>query len=64
MSKSLRRGCAAAGRRRGAVLVSLAALDGNVAARFKAIVIINEWAETLTPLLETGATVSGSGFRY
>ncbi len=37
---------------------------GNVAARFEAVVTINELTEALTPLLDAADTDSGSEFNY
>lgn len=38
--------------------------EGNIAAKFEAVVTMDELTEALTPLLDTGDTDSGSGFRY
>ncbi len=37
---------------------------GNVAARFEAVVTMDELTGAFTPLLDTGDTDSGSGFGY
>jgi hypothetical protein len=38
--------------------------EGNIAAKFEAVVVMGELTEALTPLLDDGDTDSGSGIGY